>query len=208
MFGNPVTNPKGWKICELDSFADIQSGIAKGRKINPSEAVSVPYMRVANVQDGYLDLSEIKELEVLQTDVEKYSLRKGDLLLTEGGDPDKLGRGAIWYEEIQPCTHQNHIFCVRPDSGVAEPEYLSTLIGSQYGKRYFLRAAKQTTGIATINKTQLRSFPALLPPLSLQKKYTQAVMSISSTRKHLNLLCTQTDSFFNSLLQRAFRGEL
>jgi type I restriction enzyme S subunit len=165
-------------------------------------------MRVANVQDGYIDLSEIKELEVLPSDVDKYALKQGDLLLTEGGDPDKLGRGAVWYGEIQPCIHQNHIFCVRPNRALAEPEYLSALIGSDRGKRYFLQAAKQTTGIATINKTQLCGFPALLPPLSLQQKYTELVKSIRFTRKHLGYSSEQTDQLFNSLLQRAFRGEL
>lgn len=208
MFGDPVTNPKGWEIHQLEDFSAIQSGIAKGKKIEQSKAVSVPYMRVANVQDGYIDLSEIKELEVLLADVNKYTLQEGDLLLTEGGDPDKLGRGSVWYGEIQPCIHQNHIFCVRPDRALAEPEYLSALIGSERGKKYFLQAAKQTTGIATINKTQLRTFPALLPPLYLQQKYTEFVKLIRSTRKHLINKHEQVDNLFNSLLQKAFRGEL
>ncbi|MBD2034550.1 restriction endonuclease subunit S [Leptolyngbya sp. FACHB-321] len=208
MFGDPVANSKGWKVCQLDQFSDIQSGIAKGKKIDPSKAISVPYMRVANVQDGYLDLSEIKEIQILPIDLSRYSLKQGDLLLTEGGDPDKLGRGAVWYGEVQPCIHQNHIFCVRPDKSVADPEYLSTLIGSNHGKRYFLKAAKQTTGIATINKTQLRNFPALLPPLTLQQKYNQLVLSIRSMRKNVEDVNGQTDNLFNSLLQRAFRGEL
>lgn len=208
MFGDSVTNPKGWEVCQLKDFSTIQSGIAKGKKIDRSKAVSIPYMRVANVQDGYLDLSEIKTLEILPTDIDKYILREGDLLLTEGGDPDKLGRGAIWYGKIQPCVHQNHIFCVRPDQTLAEPEYLSALIGSERGKRYFLQAAKQTTGIATINKTQLYGFPAFLPPLYLQQKYTQIVKVIRSTRTKLDDKYEQTDKFFNSLLQRAFSGKL
>ncbi len=130
------------------------------------------------------------------------------MLLTEGGNPDKLGRGSVWYGEIQPCIHQNHIFCVRPDRALAEPEYLSALIGSERGKKYFLQAAKQTTGIATINKTQLCGFPALLPPLYLQQKYTQLVKLIRSTRRLLEDKHKQTEQLFTSLLQRAFRGEL
>lgn len=131
MFGDPVTNPKGWKVESLENISTIQSGIAKGKKVNPSEAISVPYIRVANVQDGYLNLDEIKELQVLSKDVNRYLLQNGDLLLTEGGDPDKLGRGAIWYSHVDPCLHQNHIFAVRPQKDIAEPEYLSALIGSE-----------------------------------------------------------------------------
>ncbi len=208
MFGDPVTNPKGWEVSQLKNFSVIQSGIAKGKKIDRSKAVSIPYMRVANVQDGYLDLREIKKLEILPTDINKYILREGDLLLTEGGDPDKLGRGAIWYGKIKPCVHQNHIFCVRPDQTLAEPEYLSALIGSERGKRYFLQAAKQTTGIATINKTQLCGFPAFLPPLYLQQKYTQIVKLIRFTRTRLDDKYEQTDKLFNSLIQRAFSGKI
>lgn len=208
MFGDPVTNPKGWKIESLEKVSIIQSGIAKGKKVNPSEAILMPYIRVANVQDEYLNLDEIKELEVSSKDVNRYLLQSGDLLLTEGGDPDKLGRGAIWYGHVDPCLHQNHIFAVRPQKDIAEPEYLSALIGSKYGKRYFLRAAKQTTGIATINKTQLKCFPTLLPPINLQKKYTKFVQSLSSAKVHYSTIQHRTENLFNSLLQKAFRGEL
>ncbi len=208
MFGDPVTNPKAWKAAPLEDFCLIQSGIAKGKKVDSSKTIAVPYMRVANVQDGYLNLSEIKEINVLPSDIDRYVLKPGDVLLTEGGDPDKLGRGAIWNGEVQPCIHQNHIFCVRPDVSIAEPAYLSALIGSERGKRFFLRAAKQTTGIATINKTQLKSFPALLPPRSIQINYldfSEKLRSASSrSKEHL----AQSDNLFNSLLQRAFRGDL
>ncbi|MBE9078284.1 restriction endonuclease subunit S [Romeria aff. gracilis LEGE 07310] len=208
MFGDPVTNPKGWKVAPLEDFCLIQSGIAKGKKVDSSKTVSVPYMRVANVQDGYLDLSEIKEISVLPSDIDRYALKTGDVLLTEGGDPDKLGRGAIWNGEVQTCIHQNHIFCVRPDVFIAEPGYLSAHIGSERGKRFFLRAAKQTTGIATINKTQLKSFPALLPPRQLQIDYLNFAKKLRFVSSRLKEHLTQSDNFFNSLLQRAFQGDL
>ena len=209
MFGDPVTNPKSWEKRYLDEFSLIQSGIAKGKKVvDASKAISIPYIRVANVQDGYLNLSEIKELEILQKDIGRYLLQDGDLLLTEGGDPDKLGRGAIWHGQIERCIHQNHIFAVRPRQNIAEPEYLSALVGSDYGKRYFLRAAKQTTGIATINKTQLKRFSAILPPIAIQRKYTQFVQSLNSTMKSYSEIQDYTETLFNSLLQKAFRAEL
>ena len=72
----------------------------------------MPYLRVANVQDGFLDLSEIKTIEVLPEDVDEYHLEDGDILVTEGGDPDKLGRGAIWRGQVERCIHQNHVFRV------------------------------------------------------------------------------------------------
>ena len=74
----------------------------------------MPYLRVANVQDGYLDLGKIEEIEVAPDEVAHFSLRPGDILMNEGGDNDKLGRGCVWEGAIEPCLHQNHVFAVRP----------------------------------------------------------------------------------------------
>lgn len=208
MFGDPVTNPMRWEEVSLSELTDIVSGVTKGRNFAGKETVMVPYMRVANVQDGELALADVKTIEVLPSDVEKYRLQKGDILLTEGGDPDKLGRGAIWEDQISSCIHQNHIFRVRVDHHRALPEYLSALIGSKRGKVYFLRAAKQTTGIATINQTQLKAFPVLLPPLILQRQYSEFVHQIKTTKSKLLQHGNHLDVLFASLQQRAFRGEL
>lgn len=207
MFGDPVTNPKGWKETVLDKIADIKSGVTKGRKLK-GKIISVPYMRVANVQDGKICLDEIKEIEIQENELEKYALQYGDILLTEGGDPDKLGRGAVWLNEIDPCIHQNHIFRVRPNESEVLPEFLSALIGSSRGKRYFFRSAKQTTGIASINMTQLKRFPALVPPLSKQKVFQNFIVRHQATIKAFSKLEERTTCLFNSLMQRAFKGEL
>ena len=165
-------------------------------------------MRVANVQDGYLALDDIKNIEMLAAEADRYMLRYGDILLTEGGDPDKLGRGAIWRDQIPSCVHQNHIFSVRPDGERLTPEFLSALFGSAHGKRYFLRAAKQTTGIASINRTQLSEFPVLVPPLKLQRYYTEFAGVYERTRSRYQLSLKEHENLFNSLVQRAFTGHL
>src|SRR3546814_17828054 len=96
-------------------FRSVQTGIAKGKAINGA-AITLPYLRVANVQDGHVDLSVIKTITLKPSEVDRYSLRKGDVLFTEGGDFDKLGRGTVWNGEIKPCLHQNHVFAVRPNT--------------------------------------------------------------------------------------------
>ena len=208
MFGDPVTNPKGWKQARLDAVAEIRSGITKGRRLDPTQVVSLPYMRVANVQDGHLRLDDVMEIELLRSEVDTFRLFPGDVLLTEGGDPDKLGRGAVWHGQIDPCVHQNHIFRVRPDTRAVLPDFLSTLLGSARGKAYFLRAAKQTTGIATINRTQLGRFPVLLPPLDLQERYAALVERMSALEALARTRSREFDVLFGSLSQRAFRGDL
>lgn len=146
---------------------------ARWRSLKPNALPSVPVMRQTRPKgkDGYLDLSEVKTIPVRDKEIEKYRLLQGDLLITEGGDPDKLGRAAIWNGEIEVCLHQNHIFKVRPDPEQLLPEYLRELAGSRCGKAYFLRIAKKTTGIATINRTQLGNFPLLIPSLEIQREF-------------------------------------
>jgi type I restriction enzyme S subunit len=208
MFGDPISNPMGWDKIELEEIADIVSGVTKGRKLKSKANLNIPYMRVANVQDGHLNLQEIKTIPGTEEDIEKFGLHKGDILLTEGGDPDKLGRGTVWNNEIENCIHQNHIFRVRLLCSKSTPIYLSKLCGSEYGKRYFLKLGKQTTGIASINKTQLRKFPVLRPPIDLQNQFAERILAIEAQKQLALASLEKSEALFNSLLQRAFKGEL
>ncbi|HAV3754944.1 restriction endonuclease subunit S, partial [Acinetobacter baumannii] len=179
MFGDPVSNPKGWRSDKnLGDVADIVSGITKGRKITGKSLREIPYLAVSNVQDKYLNLSIIKTIEASDDEIKRYKLRQGDLLLTEGGDPDKLGRGTLWNNEVDECIHQNHVFRVRLTSKEFTPNYLNWIIGSEYGKRYFLKSAKQTTGIASINMGQLKKLPLLIPPINLQIQFDERCIKI------------------------------
>lgn len=208
MFGDPLKNHRNWKTALLIDVAEVVSGVTKGRDFGGKNIIMAPYLRVANVQDGYLDLSEIKEIEALDSDIEKYALEEGDVLLTEGGDRDKLGRGAVWHGDIPNCIHQNHIFRVRANRDLLVPEYLSSLIGSTYGKLYFLRSAKQTTGIASINSTQLKNFPVIIPPIELQNHFADIVSHIQKTDNSMLSSRITFNQFYDSLMSKAFTGEL
>jgi type I restriction enzyme S subunit len=209
LFGDPVTNPMGWDDSTLlSNMAEIVSGVTKGRKLNGKNAREIPYLAVANVQDKHLKLDAVKSIEATDEEIEKYRLLKNDLLLTEGGDPDKLGRGSLWNDGLPVCIHQNHIFRVRIISTNIIPIYLNWLIGSQRGKKYFLRSAKQTTGIASINMTQLKAFPMLTPPLPLQQKFAAIVESIERQKTTQRAHLAELDALFAALQHRAFRGEL
>ncbi|RPK93939.1 restriction endonuclease subunit S [Streptomyces sp. ADI98-10] len=163
----------------LDSVAEVAGGLALGRSVSEREGVEVPYLRVANVQDGYIDTAEMKTVRVLPGEIERYRVRKGDLLLTEGGDLDKLGRGAVWDNRIPLCLHQNHLFRVRSNRDVMLPEYLSAYVSSSLGKQYFLSVAKQTTNLATINSSQLKSMPIPCPSIDAQRGVVATLESIS-----------------------------
>lgn len=161
--------PRGWKVLPLETVAEVRSGIAKNSGRTVRDAVSVPYLRVANVQDGYLDLEDMAEIDVPRVDIDRYRVLSGDVLMNEGGDLDKLGRGVVWTGQLDPCVHQNHVFVVRSGPKLI-PSYLGLWIGSSASRRYFLRAGKQTTNLASINKTSLGGLPVLLPDKQEQEE--------------------------------------
>ena len=180
--------PHSWMLCSFDDALVIVSGVTKGQRIPSGEtSVDVPYLRVANVQRGWLDLSEVKLIAVRASDVDRYRLANQDILMTEGGDWDKLGRAAIWRGEIACCIHQNHIFRLRTPSDSILPEWVVLYANSDCGRRFFEDSSKQTTNLASINLTQLRSCPIPLPPLAEQHRIVAKV-------DELMALCDQLEA--------------
>lgn len=172
--------PADWRVEFLDKVATIHSGLALG-KSGLKDPVLLPYLRVANVQEGYLDLTEIKYVAVERHQIERFRLQKGDVLMTEGGDFDKLGRGDLWREELEVCLHQNHIFVVRPSRDLVLPEFLNYQSNSAYGRSFFLSSAKSSTTLASINIKQLRKFPLGFPSLAEQHRICEILAPWEST---------------------------
>jgi len=189
--------PMYWHWATLDSIAIIKGGITKNKARKVENGRMIPYLRVANVQRGYLDLTEIKEIEATEEVISELLLQKGDILFTEGGDRDKLGRGWIWRGEIQECIHQNHVFRAR----LCSPDISSKLVSwfsNSFGQEYFMREGKQTTNLASINLTKLRSFPVPIPPALEQ----EAV--VNEIERHLSV-AEEAESTIDSELKRAER---
>jgi len=188
--------PALWSKVPLHQVAHVQTGLSKSQN-RRGPSVPRPYLRVANVQDGYLDLAEIKEIEVPASQVDRFSLRNGDVLLTEGGDFDKLGRGSIWNGEIPGCVHQNHVFAVRVvDRSVLLPEFLACEIQSSRAKNYFLSCAKQTTNLASISSSQIKELPVLVPPLVEQRAIINASAAwVTATQKAEQLIAAKERHF-------------
>ncbi|WP_310387831.1 hypothetical protein [Roseateles sp.] len=154
--------PRQWQLKRLKFIAMVQTGMAKGKDHGEAETVDVPYLRVANVQDGYLALDDVATMTVPVADLERYRLQPGDVLMNEGGDFDKLGRGHVWHGQIEPCIHQNHVFAVRPH-GVS-PEWLNAWTGSAPAQFYFMGRAKQSTNLASISSSNVMELPVPVPP--------------------------------------------
>ena len=200
--------PREWSVRKLGSMARIISGVTLGSKESTSGGLDVPYLRVANVQDGYLDLTEIKTVRIGRQELDKLRLLAGDVLMNEGGDFDKLGRGSVWSGEIENCVHQNHVFRVRTDSTRLLPYFLAFYSESSFGKKYFLISSKQSTNLASINSTQLNAYPIALPSLEEQ----QAIIErIAASNGRIDQMKAETGKLKNNksgLMRDLLSGEV
>ncbi len=204
--------PEGWVWASLDMLGEIASGVAKGTKRKDAiEVREVPYLRVANVQRGYLDLSEVKTILATEKDIKELTLQAGDILFNEGGDRDKLGRGWVWRNEVENCIHQNHVFRMRPFLPEVLPELISHH-GNTFGKTWFQRAGKQTTNLASINMTMLRMFPVPLGPADEQRellaRLDMQIEQLDRQKKAVELGLKQSTAQRQNILRAAFAGEL
>lgn len=160
--------PSSWELVSLKRISEIQTGLTLG-KVYEGSLVEKPYLRVANVQDGSLSLEDVTTIEVPEKVALRVTLHPGDVLMTEGGDLDKLGRGTIWTGEIADCLHQNHIFAIRCFKHKLLPPFLAYLTASRYGRDYFEATGKRTTNLASTNSTKVGLFPIPRPSVEEQR---------------------------------------
>lgn len=160
--------PAHWGIAKLQYCAQLRSGITLGKKYpKGTEMIERPYLRVANVQSGGVVLDNLKTVEVSVDDDKQYRLSIGEVLMTEGGDRDKLGRGCVWKGQINPCLHQNHIFALRTNH-LLSSQFLAYMSASNVGRVYFDITAIKTTNLACTNSSKVLSFRFPLPGSSEQ----------------------------------------
>ncbi len=202
----PYVLPIGWQWVKFEDIVEISSGVTKGRKLNGKEIVLLPYLRVANVQRSYLDLDVIKVIEIAKDEIERFELKKRDLLITEGGDWDKVGRATIWNNEIPHCVHQNHIFKARCLLSKQNEKWLEKYLNSSVARAYFANASKQTTNLASINKTQLRGCPIPIPPLAEQHrivaKINQLMTLCDNLEKQIDTAISKQTNLLNALMTK------
>jgi type I restriction enzyme S subunit len=163
-----------WPEVRVSEIGRVSYGMQKHPGNRPGESAR-PYLRVANVQRNRLDLGEIKLINVPDAELERYRLVEGDLLLCEGNSPDLVGRGAVWHSEVPDCVHQNHVLKIRLQQDRAIPEFVLSVINSEFGQAYFRSKSKRTTNLASINSKEVAGFTFPLPPLEIQRELVKAL---------------------------------
>ena len=204
--------PKEWRETQLRHCATIKSGITLGKSYRKDTVlIERPYLRVANVQGGYVDLNDLATIEVTPDEDLKYRLHSGDVLMTEGGDRDKLGRGCVWHGEIEPCLHQNHVFAVQTNETILLPEFLEYLTASDVGRSYFDITAIKTTNLACTSSSKVLAFTIPLPPVEEQIEIVSFIKKRSLELNKLimkkELLVQELESYKKSLIYEVVTGK-
>jgi len=206
----PFVAPEGWQWQRLEELLTISGGVTLGRKLGERNLISRPYLRVANVQRGYLLLTQMKTIEVPVDEQDKYRLVEGDLLITEGGDWDKVGRTAIWRNEIDDCLHQNHVFKARRLTSDWNSRWTEMYLNAAPARAYFAASSKQTTNLASINMTQLKACPFPVPPLPEQSrivaKFDELMALCDHLRAELVESCARHERLASTLIESALKA--
>lgn len=205
------TAPPGWTWKRLEEIADVVGGVTKDKKRQSDPSLpEVPYLRVANVQRGWLDLSEIAVIRIPEKKALQLALKYGDVLLNEGGDRDKLGRGWVWENQVSGAVHQNHVFRARIHGNIIHPKLLSWYANSVAG--WFEANGKQSVNLASISLSKIKELPVPIPPLEEQAEIVERIDGQLSRLDAAVNLSRQAKSkakvLRQAILFRAFSGKL
>lgn len=196
-----------WPEKQLADLCEIQLG----KMLSPKSKTGIssfPYLRNANVQWGRLSLDDMAEMDFSELERKKFALKRGDLLVCEGGEP---GRAAIWDGQIEPCYYQKALHRLRPISSNIMPEFLMYRLWFAASKHEFSDSHAKTT-IAHLPAVRLAQLTVRVPPIAEQTKLVASLNQKFKAADSLRgLLAQQSNLITNlpsTLLKRGFNGEL
>lgn len=203
MFGDPLTNPKGWDVVDFKEVGTSRLGkmLDKGKEAGDCQ---FPYLANFNVQWGRFVLDDLRCMDFTEKDRKEFALNYGDLIVCEGGE---VGRTAIWRGDMKDVYFQKALHRVRLNLSKSVPEYVQQymwLMAKNGGFRDFTNSAT----IAHLTGVKLKTLPFPLPPIGLQHRFATIVESIEQQKTRLRQHLAELDTLFASLQQRAFNGGL
>ncbi|MFE5910707.1 restriction endonuclease subunit S [Streptomyces wedmorensis] len=201
--------PSGWILVRLEEVAEITGGIQKQQKRRPVDN-AYPFLRVANVGRGALDLEDVHKIELFDGEIERFRLQVGDLLVVEGnGSPSQIGRAASWRGAIDDAVHQNHLIRVRPGPAI-DPNFLESVWNSPFVWDQLREVAQTTSGLYTLSTAKIKRVRVPLPPLHEQRRIVEALDGyLSRMDAAVGLVASssrRSKALQRSLLQQALKS--
>lgn len=204
MFGDPIRNPRGLPVGRI---GDLLEHTQYGTSAKAGEIGGYPILRMGNISsEGRIIDSNIKFIDLAHTDVEKYTVRKGDLLFNRTNSPELVGKTAV-FDGDRPVAFAGYLVRARAKKN-AEPTYISAYLNSTHGKATLRGMAKSIVGMANINAREMQNISILVPTPSDQRSFANKIGQVRNRQRQYSVALNETNTLFASLQSRAFSGEL
>lgn len=204
MFGDPVTNPKGWEIVKIGNLLESAT---YGTSEKSSDIGEFIVLRMNNItRTGEIELDNIKYMDLKSNDFERYLLKAGDVIFNRTNSPELVGKTAI-FRHTQPMAYAGYLIRLRTTGG-NNPEYLAAFLNTKYAKQKLRMMCKSIIGMANINAKEIQSIEIAKPPLNLQNIFAERIEIVEKQKSVHREALIELDNLFSSLQHRAFRGEL
>ena len=200
LFGDPGNNIHNWS---RGTIADVVSDVKYGTSKPSVEGGQYKYLRMGNItDDGYLDLTDLKYIDVDEIELKKYGVTSGDVLFNRTNSGDKVGKTCV-YDLEEQMVIAGYLIRVRVNEKVT-PHFLSAHLNSLYGKAMLKKITKNSICQSNINAKELQSIPILLPPIELQKEFDTFVKQMSKSINDLKKQLYGLNELYNALESKYF----
>ena len=201
MFGNPITNEKRWEVKKL---GEVANSVNYGTSSPATEGGYYTYIRMNNLTySGYLDLNDVKKIDVSENEMEKCIVRKGDILFNRTNSKDLVGKTAL-FDLDEEMIIAGYIIRVRVNADVVLPIYVVRYMNTPFMKTYFRNLCKGAVNQANINSKELKAIPILMPHIELQQEYAEKIEAIEKQKELIKQSIAETEELFNSRMQYYF----
>ena len=208
MFGDPVTNPKGWETLTIGELAVVgpQNGLYRPASDYGS---GTPIIRIDSFYDGNITaIHKLKRMRIDNDLIKLYGVNYGDILINRVNSPNYLGKSALVPQLQEDTVFESNMMRLAVDPERADPRFIVTQLQDPWIKGQIQQKSRDAVNQSSINQSDVKSFKLRLPPLETQKKFVNFFENLQHLRQAINAALEEENSLFNSLLQKAFRGEL
>ena len=204
MFGDPVTNPKGWPMSRI---GDLLESASYGTSEKSDTSGQFPVLRMNNItRTGEMDFSDLKYMDLDASEQERYLVKAGDVLFNRTNSAELVGKTGI-FRETEPMAYAGYLVRLRTNAD-NDPEYLAAFLNTPYAKRVLRSMCKSIIGMDNINATEVQGIKIAQPPMALQVQFHKQIESLNQVKTSHRAILAELDALFSSLQHRAFRGEL
>jgi type I restriction enzyme S subunit len=208
LFGDPVTNPKGWPVRRLGEL--IIDGPQKGLyKPSSNYGSGTPILRIDAFYDGVVtDISALKRVRLTEAEASIFQLSENDVVINRVNSLEYLGKCALIPELHEQTVFESNMMRMRFDPKIAHPRFVVQFLQTGFAKSQIQMRAKHAVNQASINQQDVSGFRVSLPSIELQQEFARRVGAVEKLKTAQRASLAELDALFASLQHRAFRGEL